>query len=137
MSRENVEIVRRVHDALARRDAGTILALYDPEIEMDFSHSPFADFMQQGRVHRHEGVRSAFRDWYDAWEDVETDVDELIDAGQQVISVFTYRGRGRVSRVDVEWKRMAGVWTIREGKIVRVVWLRTRDEALEAAGLGE
>jgi ketosteroid isomerase-like protein len=135
MSQQDVEIVRRVHDALARRDNRTVLALYHPEIEMEFSRSPFADFMQEGRVQRHEGVRSAFRDWYDAWEGVETDVEELIDAGQQVISVFTYRGRGRASGVEVEWKRMAGVWTIREGKVVGVVWLRTRDEALEAAGL--
>jgi ketosteroid isomerase-like protein len=29
----------------------------------------------------------------------------------------------------------AGVWTIRDGKIVHVVWFQTRDEALEAAGL--
>jgi len=29
------------------------------------------------------------------------------------------------------------VYTIREGKIVRVVWFSTRDGALEAAGLSE
>ena len=137
MSRENVEIVRRVHDALARRDRGTILALYDPEIEMEFSRSPFADFMREGRIQRHEAVRSAFRDWYDAWEDIETEVDELVDAGEQVISVFTYRGKGRGSGIEVEWKHMAGLWTIRDGTIVRVEWLRRRAEALEAVGLRE
>jgi ketosteroid isomerase-like protein len=138
MSQENVETVQRVHDALTRRDSGSVLALYDPEIEMDFSNSPFADFIQQGRIRRHEGLRRAFRAWYDAWEEVEADLDELIDAGgDQVISVFTYKGRGRVTRVEVEWKHMAGVWTIREGKVVRVDWLRTRDQALEAVGLRE
>ena len=29
------------------------------------------------------------------------------------------------------------VWTLREGKVARVVWLPTREEALEAAGLRE
>jgi hypothetical protein len=29
----------------------------------------------------------------------------------------------------------AGVWTLRDGKITRVVWFATREEALEAAGL--
>ena len=29
------------------------------------------------------------------------------------------------------------VWTIRNGKVVRVVWFPTREEALEAAGLSE
>jgi hypothetical protein len=30
-----------------------------------------------------------------------------------------------------------GIWTIRDGKIVRVAWVEKRDEALEAAGLSE
>jgi ketosteroid isomerase-like protein len=137
MSQENVEIVRRLLDAVDRRDTAAVLARYHPEVEMDFSRSPFADFTGQGHYHGLGEVRSAFRDWYDAWENVGIEVNELVDAGEQVISVFTYRGRGRVSQVDVEWKRMAGVWTIREGKIVRVVWLRTRDDALEAVGLRE
>jgi ketosteroid isomerase-like protein len=35
MSQENVEIVRRVYDAVARRDAETVLSLYDPDVELD------------------------------------------------------------------------------------------------------
>ena len=30
-----------------------------------------------------------------------------------------------------------GVWTIRDGKVIRVEWFRQRAEALEAAGLSE
>jgi ketosteroid isomerase-like protein len=37
MSRENVEIVRRVFAATARRDSQAALALYDPEVEWDAS----------------------------------------------------------------------------------------------------
>jgi hypothetical protein len=54
-----------------------------------------------------------------------------------VVSVFTYRGRGRTSGVETEWRNMAGVWTLRAGKIVRVTWLRSREQALEAVGLPE
>jgi ketosteroid isomerase-like protein len=32
---------------------------------------------------------------------------------------------------------MGGVWTIRDGKVCRVVWYPTRAEALEAVGLSE
>jgi hypothetical protein len=53
-----------------------------------------------------------------------------------VISVATVQNRGRVSGVEVEWTQ-CGVWTIQEGKIVRVAWFRTRSDALEAAGLEE
>jgi ketosteroid isomerase-like protein len=34
MSEENVEIVRRLYDAAARRDSGAVLALYDPAVEL-------------------------------------------------------------------------------------------------------
>ena len=137
MSEENVEIVRRAFDRATRRDA-SVMDAYDPGVEMDFSDSPFADFMTtSGRRRGVDEVESAFRDWYEAFQDVETDVDELIDADEHVIVVFTYRGKGRASGVEVAWKHMAGLWTFRDGKVVRVAWLRTREEAVKAAGLLE
>jgi hypothetical protein len=39
--------------------------------------------------------------------------------------------------VDVEWTHNAGVWTIRDGRIVRVAWFGSVEEALEAVGLRE
>jgi ketosteroid isomerase-like protein len=35
MSEENVEIVRQVYEAAAGRDAASIFALYDPDVELD------------------------------------------------------------------------------------------------------
>ena len=124
-------------DAVNRRDSAAALELYDPDVTMDFTDSPFADFTGQGRFHGVDEVRRAFRDWYDAWEDIQTDVDELIEVGDHVVSVFSYRGRGRTSGVQVEWEHMAGLWTIRGGKVVRVAWLQSRAQALEAAGQRE
>src|SRR5919106_398880 len=132
MSEENVENVREAFDRAARRDP-SVIDIYDPNVEMDFSNSPFGDFMTQaGGLRGVAEVESAFRDWYDAFTDVETDIDELIDAGDHVIVVFTYRGTGRTSGVEVAWKRMAGLFTFRAGKVIRVSWLRTRKQALEA-----
>jgi ketosteroid isomerase-like protein len=37
MSAENVEIVRRVYQAVARRDTASVLELYDPDVEWDAS----------------------------------------------------------------------------------------------------
>jgi ketosteroid isomerase-like protein len=137
MSQENVQIVREAFGREARRDR-SVLDLYHSEVEMDFSASPFADFMTASARPRGVGeVQSAFRDWYEAFDNVETDVDELIDAGESVIAVFTYRGRGRTSGAEVEWKQMAGLWTFRDGKVVRVAWLRSRSDALRAVGLAE
>ena len=131
-----MEIVRRLFDAVDRRDTATVLALYDPAVEWDTSRSPFGDLMGGRIYHGHEGLRSWSRQWYEAWEDVEHHCDELIEAGEHVISIVTNRGRGRASGAEVE-THQAAVWTIRERKIIRAVWFPTRAEALEAAGLPE
>jgi uncharacterized protein len=136
MSEENVEIVRRVYDAAARRDTATVLDLYHPEVEWDVSRSPMARLVGEGRYQGHEGLRRFFRAYHEAWENMEYEYEELIDAGEHVISVTHDRGRGRTSGAEVEFKQYA-VWTIREGKIVQAVWCGTRAEALEAAGLQE
>ncbi len=89
-----------------------------------------------GVYHGHEGIRTWFREWNEAWEDSGFELQELIEAGQQVVSVVTRRARGRASGIDVQ-QPGAVVWTVREGKIVRVVWFPTREEAREAVGLRE
>ena len=115
MSQENVEVVRRMYDAAARRDAETVLALYDPEVEFDTSRSPLPRLIGGRRLyHGHEGLRSFFRERSDALEDIRDDPHELIDAGDQVVSDSTVRGRGRTSGIEVE-KRMGAIWTIRDG----------------------
>jgi ketosteroid isomerase-like protein len=135
MSREDVKVVRRVYDAVARRDAATVLALYDPEVELDGTRLPESGL--SGRTHPlrgHEGLRSLHRDWNEAWASSEDRCEELIDAGEHVIAVVTRRGRGLASGVEVETRR-AGVWTIRAGKVVRTVWFQSVEEALESVGL--
>ena len=138
MSRENVEIVRQVFDAAARRDQATLLALYDPEVELDTSRPGTPGEMAGSGVYRGlDGLRTWFRSWHEAWEDLVDDCEELVEAGERVVSVSTIRARGRTSGAEVTSRRYSGVWTIRAGRVTRVVWFPTREEALEAAGLRE
>jgi uncharacterized protein len=138
MSQENVEIVRRVYDAAARRDTATVLALYDPEIEWDMTRRVGEGLWGQGGLYRgHEGLRRWFREWSEGLDHIEYEAEELIAAGDdRVISEAYMRGRGRASGIEVG-ATLYAVWTIREGKVVRVVWFSRREEALEAAGLSE
>jgi ketosteroid isomerase-like protein len=137
MSAANVEIVRRVYDAVARSDTATVLGFYHPDVEWDAARTPVGDVMGPGVYRGHEGLRRWFREWYEAWENVEDDCEELIDAGSgRVISVTTVRARGRTSGVVIEQRR-AAIWTISDRKVVHVVWFPTGEEALEAAGLSE
>jgi ketosteroid isomerase-like protein len=99
-------------------------------------NQPWGDPAGRGVYHGHEGLRQVFREWHEAWESHKADVEELIDAGDdRVISVGTARGRGKASGIEVELPHQAGLWTIRDGRVIRVVWFPTREEALEAAGL--
>ena len=136
MSEENVAIVRRIYEAVERGDADAVLTLYDPEVEWVFARSPFRRMFKQDVYRGYDGLRSFVRERYEeAWVEIEDELSELIDAGDHVISVISTRGRGRASGAEVE-RVHAGVWTMRDGRVVRVEWM-DRDEALEAAGLSE
>jgi ketosteroid isomerase-like protein len=134
MSGENVEIVRRVYDAVAARDQAGVFAVYDAEVELDISRISLAALTGQGVYRGHDGLRDMFRDWYASFEDYNEGIEEIFEAGEHVISVSTGRGRGRTSRADVEMPFNI-VWTIGGGKVIRLVWFPTRAEALQAVGV--
>jgi ketosteroid isomerase-like protein len=137
MSQENVEVVRRLYEAIGRHDSEGVLALYDPYVVCDYSRVGWGDLTKGGVYYGHEGLRTVYREWYEAWEDYEEVLEEVIDARDRVVSVVTGRARGRASGVAVENAHHAGVWTIQDGRIIRVVWFPSRHEALEATGLKE
>ena len=148
MSAENIEVVRRIYEALARRDTTTIFALYDPEVEFYFARGTFQDRIGQADVYRgYAGLREIDRELRGAFENFETTSEDLIDAGERVVSVSRYRARGRsVSRyrargrgsgVEVDGPLQFGLWTIRNHRVVRVDWFDTREQAIAAAGLSE
>jgi ketosteroid isomerase-like protein len=134
MSKKNVEIVRRVYDAVARGDSASILALYDPGIELRAAPGTLGDRIAGGVYRGHDGLRAFDRELREAFENIETYCEELIDAGEQVVSASRYRARGRGSGVEVDGPVQFGVWTIRDGKVLRVVWFGSREEALEPPG---
>jgi ketosteroid isomerase-like protein len=91
----------------------------------------------KGRVyHGHEGVRESFRIWLGTWEDYRQERVEIIDAGDQVVVVVREQGRGKGSGLEVVREGYA-VWTLRNGKAVRIRFYPSKATALEAAGLSE
>ena len=136
MSEENVEVVRQLYEAVARGDKARVLALYDSDVEIDTSRTPLPRMVGGEHFKGHEALRTFFRQRAEAWDEIEDRCEELIDAGDAVIAIVTVRARGRATGIEVE-TRMAGLWTIRGGKIVRVAWLPSREDAVEAAGLSE
>ena len=138
MSQENVEIVRQLYEAFARRDNESPFAVYHPDIEWDMSRS-VAPLPGEERIyHGHDGVRHYWRAWLEAWESIDAPLEPLVDAGEQVVALLgqsTYRGKR--SGVESTWPPWAQVRTLPDGKVVRMRIYSNHADALEAAGLSE
>ena len=117
MSQENVELVRRHCEAHARGDFTAVFAAYDPEIEWHVLR--VADFGFDPVYVGHEGVRTFWRLWLSAWETT-FEYDEFIDSGEHVVVVQSQRMRARTSGIELEWNSYAQLWTIQDGKVVRM-----------------
>jgi ketosteroid isomerase-like protein len=136
MSRENVDVVRGIYDAVARRDAIAPFEVYAEDIVWDLSKARRAALNPKPVYHGHEGVRQAWRDALSAFGEVDFEVEELIDAGDQVLAVIHEREVGRASGVPVETSHLA-VWTLADAKVIRMQVFDDRQQALEAVGLRE
>ena len=133
MSKEDVERVREGYEAFNRGDLDVAVGDMDPDIEWHVMGD-----LPEGETYRgHEGVRRFWETWQEAFEDFHVEPEELIDAGDKVVVVIKVSGRGRGSGAQVETPSFPQVWTLRDGRPVRVEMYRSRSEALRAAGLEE
>jgi ketosteroid isomerase-like protein len=132
MSQENVEIIRRAYERWNRGDFGwaTVVA---PEFE--YVASPAFIGLSGG----HRGLEGFTRFLEQIWgefNEPHAEPQEFIEAEDNVLAVMTFRGRGKQSGVEVNME-LFQLWTFRDGKVVRGQGFSNREEALEAAGLGE
>ena len=130
MSQENVEVVRRMQEAVGTEAA---LDYFDPEVVVINSpNSPeTAPYVgHAGLVAWVRHVRAAVGDF---WAETEETID--ID-DNRVLVVAAVRGEGRASGLPVDMA-LPTVYTLRDGRIVRVQAYDTKAQALEAVGLSE
>jgi ketosteroid isomerase-like protein len=134
MSQNNVEMIRRIFDQ-APRDPEVFFASLDDKVEWDAGTIGIPD----GGASYWRGpaaVREFFRLWVGPFDEWRIELVEAIDAGDSVVAHVHQWGPGKGSGATVEathWQ----VWTIRDGKVVRVTLRVDREEALEAVGLRE
>jgi ketosteroid isomerase-like protein len=133
MSQENVDVVRGIWEADRRGDTAAVYAAYAPNIEWEDHAGLWGDW---GVARGPDGIRQAWRRWYEAFAEVHIELGEVTAGGDVVVATYHLRARGRSSGVDVELT-VTLVWTLEAGKVVRVRAYTSRDEALEAAGLTE
>ena len=133
MSRENVEIAKRAVDAFNRGDMDEVFALLDPKVRWTTADDEPDPQTYVG----HEGVRQLIASLLDIWEQGFTmKAHEFIDLGDAVVVPSTSRVQARGSGVTLDADE-THVFTVHDGKIVRVREYRTKDAALQALGVRE
>ena len=130
VSSDNSELVQRGYEAWNRGDVDDVMSFLDPEVEWrGYTHIP-----ESGTLQGRDDVRVWLERFLDAWEELNIEVTELIEAGEQVVALVRFRGSGKESGVPVEGGTDAHVWTVRNGRIAAVTLYQGTQEALEAIG---
>jgi ketosteroid isomerase-like protein len=134
MSQENVELARQYFEALNAHglDFEQTEHLRHPEIEL---HDP-PDFPDADRYVGEAALRKRVVSFAAVGWDGKFEVQEYLDAGDEVIVMWRAIGSGSVSGVPLDLT-LAHVLLFEGGKIRRIRQYLTRAEALEAAGLRE
>jgi ketosteroid isomerase-like protein len=133
MSQENVEIVRRRYEHLAA--TGDFLT-ETTALDFVWDMSKFRGWPEQQTYEGVEGARVFLRNWLEAWDDWELELEALHDAGDRVVAIVRQRGRSKTSGLPVDMA-FGQVWTIRDGEFARMEMYADPVEALEAVGLSE
>jgi len=132
MSRENVEIVKRLNAAFNAKDRDTFAGLTTPDFEWTTSMTAVEGEVFWGR----EGIDTYFERMRDAWDEFRSVASEYRDLGDRVLLIGRVEGRGLVSGVPVS-APLAILFDLRGGKISRQRSFLDHGEALRAAGLSE
>jgi ketosteroid isomerase-like protein len=135
MSKQNVGVVQAASDAFARDGVDGWLEYFTDDVDYRAAEGAIDD---RGPIHGKDALRAYAEDWAEMFDDVRFEPVEVIDAGDDtVIAVMRLSGRPKGTSAEALRLSVAGVNTIRDGKIARSREYWTREEALEAAGLSE
>jgi ketosteroid isomerase-like protein len=127
MSKENVEIVKRIYADWARGEYGSV-DWADPEIEFSV---PGPETAERGI----EAMSRAWTGWLRAFKGLTVEGVAFHEAGDTVLVEQVFRGEGRESGITLDDVPAASVLTLRDGKVIRFTGYTTREEAFADTGI--
>jgi ketosteroid isomerase-like protein len=130
MSRENVEVVRSMYEALNRGDVAGAKEALHPDAEL---HQPLEAPDADSYYGRDEFERGLAL-WLSEFDEPRFEPQESTEAGDCVIMRVRVSGRGKASGAETT-AEFFHAWTVRDRKPYRCFVRSTRAEALEAVGL--
>jgi len=145
MSRENVEIVRRLYAEggplalpMSADDERALLdRLFGEYYDENWEVRMPADYPEGEQVLRgREGMARLLAMLRETWTEFRFESESFIDAGDRVAVFVRVIAEGGASGVATE-RETAHIWTARDGRLSSIQIYRDRSEALEAVGLSE
>jgi ketosteroid isomerase-like protein len=129
---DNIRLLARMYEVWDAGDEQAVLELLDPEFE--WVNPTYA--VHPGIRRGHEGMQKVMENLRESFEQqtrVLKEVEEL--DGDRVLwhTIFQARGRDSGASIEIDEQHL---WTLRNGKILRLQWFHDADEAREAAELG-
>ena len=127
MSETDVDTLRRSYEALNEDDVDRALeALHPDAVWRESPELPGGDEFR-GRA----ALQGFLRDFLAEWREFHQEIEELVVAGDRVAVLIHLTAVGRVSGIEAD-TRYAHVWTMRDGKGVRVEGYRDQESALRS-----
>jgi ketosteroid isomerase-like protein len=130
VSEDNVELVRRIFQALDDGGVEAMLGYVDEDFVMT---TPSHLAAEPDTYSGHDGVRRWFDTFYEAMDSVRIEPQELEAVGDRVGMRLNLIARGRTTGLEAV-QEAACLCTVRDGKATRIEFFATFDEARAAGG---
>lgn len=117
MTEKNIELAKKFYAAAPKGDVQATRALLDPKVEWI---EPFVPGLYFGGTHHgpdavlKEVIEPTFRHL----DDFRLEMTEFLDAGEHVVALGTFFGRGKITSLDL-CAPCAMILTFQNGKIVK------------------
>jgi ketosteroid isomerase-like protein len=132
MSKQNIETVRRLTEALDRRNWDAVFVAISPDFEWETDPRHPRPGVYRGR----EEFKRFIEDLEEPFEQTVTEIEKFFATDDQVVAFVKIRRRLKDSNSEVEIL-IGELYTFRDGTLVRGQAFAERAKALEAVGLSE
>ena len=131
MTQENLDKARDFIEAYNERDFDRATANFDPDIDWVLPEHQASD-----SARGIPGVIRFFKGIDETMEELRLDPQEYVDEGDMVATRLRHHGRGKESGIEIDTELYHQVATFRDGVIVRMEYVASWPEALEALARG-
>lgn len=119
--------MKTAYEALNRGDVSAALEVLHPSAEWH-EHS---DLPEASDYRGRESIRAFLEGFLDSWQEFRQEPEDFLTSGDRVAIVLRLFARGKGSGIEVE-ARYVHLWTMRDGKGVRIDAYHDAAEGLEA-----